>query len=161
MLLGLLAFIINASRIKILISRIKGKCVLILRLKEDFSVFRKNGSGDPQFAKPPMVKSMSLLLRGRFNAFCEGATIHGLGNIRRADTLGTKLSWGAVVLLQAGLLVYVFATYLDAYFNYYVEKGSTELSWEEQTTMPLPDVTICASSPFRRSAIDGERNVMS
>ncbi|CAG0922109.1 unnamed protein product [Notodromas monacha] len=104
--------------------------------------------------RPPLVKSISVLMRGKFNTFCQDATIHGLGNIRRADKLITKLSWAAVVLVQTGFLAYIFITYLDAYWNYHVQKGSTELSWEEQTEMELPDVTICASSPFKRSAIN-------
>lgn len=71
----------------------------------------------------------------RFLMFCKR------GNQNRSEHWFTKLAWGAVILMQTGFLVYIFATYLDTYFNYYVQKGSTELSWEEETMMELPDVS--------------------
>jgi hypothetical protein len=105
---------------------------------------------------PTMEQSFSVLIRNKFDTFCEAATIHGLSNIRRARHWLTRLLWSAVVLTQAGFLTYIFVTYINTYLNYHGEKGSTEMSWNEETVMDMPDITICASSPFKRSAIKGQ-----
>jgi hypothetical protein len=41
------------------------------------------GKAGYKIKRPPLKKSISVLMKGKFNAFCEAGTIHGLGNIRR------------------------------------------------------------------------------
>ncbi|XP_070542006.1 amiloride-sensitive sodium channel subunit gamma-like [Ptychodera flava] len=78
------------------------------------------------------------------------STVHGLPNIRRAQSVPKRIFWSISFLTAVGLFIGFSSTLIKHYFEYEVDV-SVSVTFERD--LAFPAVTICNLNPLRKSLL--------
>ncbi|XP_074650199.1 epithelial sodium channel subunit beta-like [Tubulanus polymorphus] len=87
---------------------------------------------------------------GVIRDWASNTNCHGVGNIERTTSWFRKIIWLALTLAAVSYLVITLASFVKTYKTHPVK---TDVSYEYQTELRFPAVTICNVNPIRLSKI--------